>query len=100
MRLSGFDERYAPAYCEDSDIAFRLREHGYKVLYQPRSQVVHFEGVSTAVITQRRPEVLPGTQPANLSGALAAGPVASDICRTANTSCARATAHVDATSSW
>ena len=45
-RLGGFDERYAPAYCEDSDLAFRLREAGYKVIYQPRSQVVHFEGVS------------------------------------------------------
>jgi O-antigen biosynthesis protein len=45
-RLGGFDERYAPAYCEDSDLAFRLREHGYQVLYQPRSRVVHFEGVS------------------------------------------------------
>ncbi len=44
--MGGFDERYAPAYCEDSDLAFRLRERGYKVLYQPRSQVVHFEGVS------------------------------------------------------
>jgi GT2 family glycosyltransferase len=44
--LNGFDERYAPAYCEDSDLAFRLREHGYKVVYQPRSHVVHFEGVS------------------------------------------------------
>lgn len=45
-RLGGFDERYAPAYCEDSDLAFRLREAGYKVLYQPRSRVVHYEGVS------------------------------------------------------
>jgi O-antigen biosynthesis protein len=45
-RLGGFDDRYAPAYCEDSDLAFRLREHGYQVLYQPRSRIVHFEGVS------------------------------------------------------
>jgi glycosyltransferase involved in cell wall biosynthesis len=44
--LGGFDEHYVPAYCEDSDLAFRLRERGYKVLYQPRSQVVHFEGVT------------------------------------------------------
>ncbi|MEJ0015491.1 MAG: glycosyltransferase [Acetobacteraceae bacterium] len=44
--MGGFDERYAPAYCEDSDLAFRLRERGYKVIYQPRSQVIHFEGVS------------------------------------------------------
>ncbi len=45
-RIGGFDERYAPAYCEDSDLAFRLRELGYKVIYQPRSQVVHHEGIS------------------------------------------------------
>lgn len=45
-RLGGFDEAYAPAYCEDRDLAFRLREAGYKVLYQPRSRVVHFEGIS------------------------------------------------------
>ncbi len=45
-RMGGFDERYAPAYCEDSDLAFRLRERGYKVLYQPRSRVVHYEGVT------------------------------------------------------
>ena len=44
--MDGFDERYAPAYCEDSDLAFRLRERGLKVLYQPRSQIVHHEGVT------------------------------------------------------
>jgi GT2 family glycosyltransferase len=45
-RLGGFDTHYAPAYCEDSDLAFRIRAAGLKVLYQPRSCVVHFEGVS------------------------------------------------------
>lgn len=44
--LGGFDERYAPAYCEDSDFAFRARERGLRVLYAPRSVVVHHEGVS------------------------------------------------------
>jgi GT2 family glycosyltransferase/glycosyltransferase involved in cell wall biosynthesis len=44
--LGGFDPRYAPAYFEDSDLAFRLRAAGYKVLYQPRAVVVHIEGVS------------------------------------------------------
>ncbi len=44
--LGGFDEAYAPAYCEDSDLAFRLRQAGYLVLYQPCSRVVHSEGVS------------------------------------------------------
>ena len=44
--LGGFDELFAPAYCEDSDLAFQVRKAGYKVLYQPKSVVVHFEGVS------------------------------------------------------
>lgn len=44
--IGGFDERYAPAYCEDSDLAFEVRKRNRKVLYQPASVVVHFEGVS------------------------------------------------------
>lgn len=44
--IGGFDERFAPAYCEDSDLAFEVRRHGYKVVYQPKSEVVHFEGIS------------------------------------------------------
>lgn len=44
--LGGFDDRYAPAYFEDSDLCFRLRRSGLKVLYQPASRVVHHEGIS------------------------------------------------------
>ena len=44
--IGGFDERYAPAYCEDSDLAFEVRKRGLRVVYQPLSVVVHFEGVS------------------------------------------------------
>ena len=44
--LMGFDERYAPSYCEDSDLAFQMRYNGYRVMYQPRSSLVHFEGMS------------------------------------------------------
>ncbi|HVC63483.1 MAG TPA: glycosyltransferase [Acetobacteraceae bacterium] len=45
-QLGGFDARYAPAYFEDTDLSFRLRAIGLKTLYQPRSVVVHYEGVS------------------------------------------------------
>ncbi|MGI4810604.1 MAG: methyltransferase domain-containing protein [Janthinobacterium lividum] len=44
--LGGFDEVFAPAYYEDADLAFRIRLQGYKVVYEPRSVVVHHEGVS------------------------------------------------------
>ena len=49
--IGGFDERFAPAYCEDSDLAFAVRKAGYRVLYQPKSVVVHFEGVSNGTDT-------------------------------------------------
>lgn len=44
--IGGFDDRYVPAYYEDTDLAFEVRRRNYKVLYQPLSVVVHFEGVS------------------------------------------------------
>ena len=44
--IGGFDERFAPAYCEDADLAFEIRKRGLKVFYQPASVVVHFEGIS------------------------------------------------------
>ncbi|WP_196137731.1 glycosyltransferase [Aliikangiella sp. G2MR2-5] len=45
--VGGFDNRYAPAYCEDSDLCLTIRNMGLKVLLQPESKVVHFEGVSS-----------------------------------------------------
>lgn len=44
--LNGFDEMYAPAYWEDTDLAFRVRAAGKRVLYQPQSVVIHHEGIS------------------------------------------------------
>lgn len=49
--LNGFDELYVPAYCEDSDLALRIRDRGYRVIYQPLSVVVHYEGVSNGTDT-------------------------------------------------
>lgn len=33
-------------YCEMVDLAFAVRDKGYKVMYQPLSEVVHYEGIS------------------------------------------------------
>ena len=49
--IGGFDKRYVPAYYEDADLAFEVRKHGYKVILQPRSVVVHFEGISNGTDT-------------------------------------------------
>lgn len=45
-RLGRFDIAYTPAYYEDTDFCFKLRAAGLATIYQPRSRVVHFEGIS------------------------------------------------------
>jgi len=42
--LGRFDMRFAPGYYEDTDLCFALRQKGYRVLYEPHSEVVHHEG--------------------------------------------------------
>jgi GT2 family glycosyltransferase len=42
--VGGFDDYYAPAYYEDTDLSFSFRAKGWKVLYEPRAVVVHVEG--------------------------------------------------------
>ncbi|HSM68588.1 MAG TPA: glycosyltransferase, partial [Xanthomonadales bacterium] len=49
--LGGFDERYRPAYYEDTDLAFRVRDAGRKVLVKPASTVIHHEGVTSGTDT-------------------------------------------------
>jgi GT2 family glycosyltransferase/SAM-dependent methyltransferase/glycosyltransferase involved in cell wall biosynthesis len=44
--LGALDERYAPAYYEDVDLCFAIRDRGMRVLYQPRAEVIHHEGTS------------------------------------------------------
>jgi GT2 family glycosyltransferase/glycosyltransferase involved in cell wall biosynthesis len=44
--VGGFDSGYAPAYYEDTDLAFKVRRAGYKVLYQPLSEIIHYEGAT------------------------------------------------------
>ncbi len=51
--LGGFDPHYRPAYYEDTDLAMRVRQRGLKVIYQPASVVVHFEGASSGTDIRR-----------------------------------------------
>ena len=41
-----FDEIYAPAYYEDVDLAFKMRDKGYEVWVSSNSRVIHYEGGS------------------------------------------------------
>lgn len=45
-QFGGFDSYYKPAYYEDTDLAFKVRAAGLRVIYQPASRVIHFEGIT------------------------------------------------------
>ncbi len=44
--MGPFDERFAPAYYEDTDLCFEARSMGGSVWVEPRAVVVHLEGMS------------------------------------------------------
>jgi GT2 family glycosyltransferase len=43
-KIGGFDPNYHPAYAEDAELCFSIRQEGYQVLYQPMSVIIHHEG--------------------------------------------------------
>jgi GT2 family glycosyltransferase/ubiquinone/menaquinone biosynthesis C-methylase UbiE len=45
-RLGGLDPEFTPAYCEDADLAFRIRGVGLRTIYAPQSELIHHEGKS------------------------------------------------------
>jgi GT2 family glycosyltransferase/glycosyltransferase involved in cell wall biosynthesis len=45
-RLGGFDPLFYPAYHEDTDLCMGVRSLGHKVIYQPASRLIHFEGAA------------------------------------------------------
>jgi len=45
--LDGFDESFAPAYCEDSDLCMRVRRTGKRVRYVASSKIYHHLSVSS-----------------------------------------------------
>ncbi|TRU23757.1 MAG: glycosyltransferase [Microcystis aeruginosa Ma_SC_T_19800800_S464] len=46
-QLGGFCQDFIPAYYEDTDLCFAIRELDYQVLYQPQSNVIHYEGITS-----------------------------------------------------
>ena len=46
--LGGLDERYSPAYYEDTDFCLRLWDRGLRVVYEPDAVVDHVHGGSEA----------------------------------------------------
>ena len=45
-KVGKFSEEFVPCYYEDADLAMKVADAGYKVLYVPHSEVIHLEGRS------------------------------------------------------
>ncbi len=45
-QVGGFDQRYAPAYYEDTDLAFAIRATEHRTIVEPGAVIMHHEGVS------------------------------------------------------
>ena len=46
-QLNGFDEAYAPAYYEETDLSLRIQDLGMEVLYEPNCRATHVEFASS-----------------------------------------------------
>jgi GT2 family glycosyltransferase len=46
-QLGGFDPYYSPAYYEDTDLAFKVRQAGFKVRVQAAATIIHHEGITS-----------------------------------------------------
>ncbi|MEO6109543.1 MAG: glycosyltransferase [Candidatus Saccharimonadales bacterium] len=50
-KFGGFDTLYQPAYYEDTDLSFKVRKEGLRVVYQPDSVIYHIEGGTAGTST-------------------------------------------------
>lgn len=46
--LGPLDEAFSPVQFEDVDYCYRARQKGWRVLYEPRVEMYHFENITTA----------------------------------------------------
>jgi GT2 family glycosyltransferase/lipopolysaccharide biosynthesis protein/Tfp pilus assembly protein PilF len=48
-KLGRLDDSFAPAYYEETDFCMRLRQAGYRVVYDPRIEVLHYEFATSSL---------------------------------------------------
>ncbi|MEI7981423.1 MAG: glycosyltransferase, partial [Bacteroidota bacterium] len=61
VKAGGFDPIFSPGYYEDTDLAMQIRRMGYRTVFQPKSVLIHFDGIShgtdlTDGIKSRQPQ--------------------------------------------
>lgn len=59
LQIGGMDPLYKPAYWEDIDLSWRARQHGFKILFEPQSQVFHnHETTNVSVFGQKKMQIM------------------------------------------
>lgn len=59
LKLGGMDPLYQPAYWEDIDLSWQARQAGWKILFEPKSQVYHHhETTNISVFGQKKMELI------------------------------------------
>lgn len=53
LKLGGFDQVYAPFYCEDQDWGYRALKSGYKLLWEPKALVDHHHETTISKFPKR-----------------------------------------------
>jgi GT2 family glycosyltransferase len=85
-QLGGFDERFKPAYYEETDYCTRLWEKGLRVVYDPNAILLHYEFASSdsarsatdlqrdhqQIFAARHQKLLASHHPAGMSSVLSA----------------------------
>ncbi len=54
LKLNGFDTLFYPFYFEDVDLCYRAKILGYKILFEPRSKVIHPAGTTISKYYDKR----------------------------------------------
>jgi GT2 family glycosyltransferase/ADP-heptose:LPS heptosyltransferase len=81
MRLGGFETSYhGTGGCEDTDLCFKVLEHGRMVAYCPTSVVYHHEGVTRGLRDEHHPEDVYNRRILRQHWSKYLGPDVSDYC--------------------
>ena len=54
QKIGLLDEKFSPAFYEETDYCIRARIAGYKTIYNPRTTIIHYQGVTV----KKRPRLL------------------------------------------
>ncbi|WP_162501555.1 glycosyltransferase [Methylobacterium crusticola] len=47
LSVGGLDEAYYPAYYEETDLCVKIKKEGFKIVYEPSIEILHYEFGST-----------------------------------------------------